>query len=93
MIKANIVKLPTTYKFVQGDGKHEIVIQHSVIINLTINDITVFQSLLVADELSEELIIGADTLQHWKIKLDPEHEDVIIDKKVLDLKLVEFFRK
>jgi len=85
---ASIVKLPTTYKFMQGDGKHEIVIQHGVMINLTINDITVFQSLLVADQLSEELIVGADTMQHWKIKLDPENEDVMIDKKVLELKLV-----
>jgi len=85
---ASIVKLPTTYKFMQGDGKHEIVIQHGVMINLTINDITVFQSLLVADQLSEELIVGADTMQHWKIKLDPENEVVFIDKKVLELKLV-----
>jgi predicted aspartyl protease len=90
---ATIVKLPTSYKFVQGDGKHEITIQSCINVNLTINDVTVFQQILVADELSEELIIGADTLQHWKIKLDPEREDVIIDKKVLELKLVEFFPK
>jgi hypothetical protein len=56
--------------------------------HLTINVITVYQQILVADELSEELIIGADTLQHWKIKLDPEREDVIIDKKGLELKLL-----
>ncbi len=90
---ATIVKLPTSYKFVQGDGKHEITVQNCINVNLTINDVTVFQQILVTDELSEELIIGADTLQHWKIKLDPEHEDVIIDKKVLELKLVEFFLK
>ncbi len=90
---ATIVKLPTSFKFIQSDGKHEITIQHCINVNLTINDVTVFQQLLVADELSEELIIGADTLQHWKIKLDAEHEDVIIDKKVLELKLVEFFPK
>ncbi len=53
--------------------------------NLTINEITIFQQILVADELSEELIIGADTMQRWKIRLDPENEDVIIDKKVTEL--------
>jgi hypothetical protein len=31
---------------------------------------------------------GADTLQRWKIKLDPENEDVIIDKKATELKLI-----
>ncbi|MFQ6114742.1 MAG: retropepsin-like aspartic protease [bacterium] len=85
---ATIVKLPTPWTFVQGDGKNKITIQNGIMVNLTINEITVFQQIMVADELSEELIIGADTMQRWKIQLDPEHEDVIIDKKVLDLKLV-----
>ncbi|MFQ5825090.1 MAG: retropepsin-like aspartic protease [bacterium] len=85
---ATIVKLPTPWTFIQGDGKNEITIQNGIMVNLTINDITIFQQILVADELSEELIIGADTMQRWKIRLDPEHEDVIIDRKVLDLKLV-----
>jgi hypothetical protein len=85
---ATIVKLPTAWTFVQGDGKHEITINNCINVNLTVNEITVFQQILVADELSEELIIGADTMQRWKIRLDPEKEDVIIDKKALELKLV-----
>lgn len=83
-----IVRLPTQYRFLQGDGKHELIIQEGIMVNLTVNEVTFFQQILVANELSEELIIGADTLQHWKIKLDPDKEDVIIDKKVLELKLV-----
>ncbi|MDI6886883.1 MAG: hypothetical protein QMD22_11210, partial [archaeon] len=38
--------------------------------------------------LSEELIIGSDFLQRWKIKLDPESEKIIIDPRALKLKLV-----
>ncbi|MFQ5770975.1 MAG: retropepsin-like aspartic protease [bacterium] len=85
---ATIVRLPKSWRFVQGDGKNEIIIQESIMVHLTINDVTVFQQIFVANELSEELIIGADTMQHWKIRLDPENEDVIIDKKVTELKFV-----
>ena len=85
---ATIVRFPKSWRFVQGDGKNEIIIQESIMVHLTINDVTVFQQILVANELSEELIIGADTMQHWKIRLDPENEDVIIDKKVTELKFV-----
>lgn len=39
-------------------------------------------------ELPYELIIGADFLQRWKLKLDPLTEDFIIDEKALELILV-----
>ena len=59
-------------------------------VNLTINDLTIFQQILAADELSEELTVGADTMQHWQIKLDPENDNVIIDKKVTELRFVSW---
>ena len=33
---------------------------------------------LVFDGLSEEVIIGAKTMQAWHMKIDMEHEDVIV---------------
>lgn len=42
----------------------------------------------VVDELTEPAIVGADFLQIWKIKLDPEHETLILDPNALKLKLV-----
>lgn len=43
---------------------------------------------LVVSELPYEIIIGADFLQRWKIKLDPVTEDFIIDEKALEIILV-----
>lgn len=37
--------------------------------------------------LSEEVIIGAATLQKWRLKLDFEAEDVIIDPRVTRLRI------
>ena len=42
----------------------------------------------VVDGLTEPAIVGADFLQIWKIKLDPEHETLILDPNALKLKLV-----
>jgi hypothetical protein len=46
-----------------------------------------FQSLVVP-QLPYELIIGADFLRRWKIRLDPVTEDFIVDEKALEILLV-----
>lgn len=43
---------------------------------------------IVAPELPEELILGADFFQRWKIRLDPEREEITIDPSALELKLL-----
>jgi len=43
---------------------------------------------LIVPELPHEVIVGADFLQKWKIKLDPLAEDFIIDEKALKIMLV-----
>ena len=40
---------------------------------------------MVVPGLSEEAIIGVNTFQKWRIKLDFEHDTVIIDHKVAKL--------
>lgn len=36
---------------------------------------------MLLPELSEQTIIGAATLQKWRMKLDFEHDEVIIDQR------------
>ncbi len=43
---------------------------------------------LVVSELPYEVIVGADFLQKWKIKLDLITEDFILDEKALEIILV-----
>jgi hypothetical protein len=43
---------------------------------------------MVVPNLSESVIIGATTMQKWKIKLDFEHDAIILDPRVSKLKLV-----
>jgi predicted aspartyl protease len=47
-----------------------------------INDIRMSDEFMVVPNLSEDTIIGVTTLQKWRIKLDFEHDTVIIDPKI-----------
>ena len=44
---------------------------------------------MVVPDLSEEAIIGVNTMQKWRIKLDFEHDRIIVDPKVVQLILNE----
>jgi len=85
---ATISKWPSPRTFVLGDGKNAIQAQDFVAVDIVTQDVTVFHPLLVVDEIGEDMIVGADMLQRWKIRLDPEKEEVFIDKKVTELKLM-----
>lgn len=82
-----IAKLRAPREFEMGKGT--LVVKESTpIVDVEVEGYSLFWHFLVFPNLSEELIIGADFLQRWKIKLDPENESIIIDPKALKLKLV-----
>jgi len=43
---------------------------------------------MIVPDLSDQLIIGATTMQKWRFKLDFEAEEVIIDPRVTRLRLL-----
>ncbi len=46
------------------------------------NDVRMSDEFMVVNNLSEDAIIGVTTMQKWCIKLDFEHDTVIIDPKI-----------
>ena len=50
--------------------------------------VPIAHTFIVARHLSEAVIIGTDLMQFWKIRPDPVREDVAIDKRLIQLKLV-----
>ena len=73
--------------FTASEG-HFIEVKERVILDFYINDILLSDEFLVVPGLSEEAIIGAATLQKWRIKLDFEHDQVVVDPKVAKLQLM-----
>lgn len=57
-------------------------ITHAVRLDFYYNDIRLSDEFMVIPGLSEDVILGVNTLQKWRIKLDFEHDTVIIDPKV-----------
>ncbi len=56
-------------------------------------DVRLSDEFLVVPGLSEQVIIGATTMQKWKLKLDFEHDKVIVDPRVAKLILINLIKK
>jgi len=67
---------------------HYIEVKDRVALDFYLNDVFLSDEFLVVPGLSEEVIIGAATMQKWRIKLDFEHDTVFVDPKVAKMQLV-----
>lgn len=75
-------------KLATASEGHYIEIKEIIRLDFYINDVLLSDEFLVVPGLSEEAIIGAATLQKWRIKLDFEHDQVIVDPKAGKLQLI-----
>jgi hypothetical protein len=57
-------------------------INEKLLTEFYIHDIRMSDEFMVVPNLSEDAIIGVTTMQKWRIKLDFEHDTVIIDPKI-----------
>jgi hypothetical protein len=57
-------------------------IEYALRVDFYINDIRLSDEFFVIPSLSEDAILGVNTFQKWRIKLDFEHDTVIVDPKV-----------
>ena len=84
---SQILKWPTPLTFTLGD-ETVITAENMTILHVNIKGHLLFHHFLVVPKLPCEVVIGADFLQRWKIKLDPATEEFIIDEKALEIILV-----
>jgi hypothetical protein len=67
---------------------HYIEVKYRVSLDFYMEDVLLSDEFLVIPSLSEEVIIGAATMQKWRIKLDFEHDRAIVDPKVAKMQLI-----
>jgi hypothetical protein len=67
---------------------HFIKITERISLDFYLHDVLLSDEFLVVPGLSEEAIIGAATMQKWRIKLDFEHDTVSVDPKVAKMQLI-----
>lgn len=85
---SSFVTLPRIREYATADEKVKIRAKDFAVWDVAIGDVNLYYYFVVVEELSEELVIGSDMMQRWKIKLDLEKEDILIDKKALELKII-----
>lgn len=85
---ANLEPFLHPRKIATAAEHHFIEITSRISTDFYLNDVHLSDEFLVVPQLSEEVIIGAATMQKWRIKLDFEHDTVFVDPKVAKLQLV-----
>jgi hypothetical protein len=67
---------------------HFIKVTERVSLDFYMNNVLLSDEFLVVPGLNEDIIIGAATMQKWRIKLDFEHDKAIVDPKVAKMQLI-----
>jgi predicted aspartyl protease len=75
-------KLPEPRFFTTASDNHYLKVESRIGLDFEIKETTLTDEFMVVPQLSEEVIIGVTTLQKWRIKLDFDHDDVIVDPRV-----------
>jgi len=81
-------RIPIPLKFETAEKKRSIVAKERVSLDFYLDGYRFSDEFMIIPKLSEEVIIGASTMQKWRFKLDFEHEEVIIDPRVTRLRLL-----
>ena len=82
-----IVAMPSPMRYMMADGRERIIVNQRINLDVDIDGTSIEHSFYVADDLAEEIIIGADLMQTWKISLDMDQEEVAIDPRILYLNM------
>lgn len=83
-----VLNLPEPMEFGYAEEKRKLTATRRVSLNFYIDGYRFSDEFMLIPELSEPVIIGAATLQKWRIKLNFETDEVIIDPRVTKLRLL-----
>ena len=82
----NIVRTLLPMTFTMADGRGTLTVDQDVALYIDVDGTPLMYRFFVVDDLAEELIIGADMMQRFKISLDLDNESVTIDPRALYLR-------
>ncbi len=83
-----IEPLPERMEFGTAKEGEKVTAEGRVTLNFYIGEYRFSDEFMVIEKLSNGVIIGAATLQKWRLKLDFERDEIIIDPKVTKLWLL-----
>ena len=84
----NLTKMRIPLKFRTAKEGAELTATEKVVLDFYIDNTRFSDEFIVIENLDEEVIIGAKTMQSWRFKLDYENERVLFDPKVTKLIII-----
>ena len=88
-----VIKLETPIHLATTSVATFMEITHRKTLDFYHEEVRLSDEFLVVTGLSEEVIIGAATMQKWRLKLDFEHDKVIVDPAVAKLILTNLIKR
>ena len=82
----DIVNTPSRVQFMTANAEETLTVDQVAILDVEVDGTQLGYTFYVAEDLAEELIIGADMMQKFKISLDLDSESVSIDPRSLYLR-------
>ena len=77
---------PIPREFMMANGQGTFTVDQVITLAIDVEGDPLVYTFYVADDLAEELVIGADMMQRFKITLDMDNEAVSIDPRALYLR-------
>ena len=81
-----ITTSPLPIQFLMANGQETFTVDQVITLAVDVDGTPLVYMFYIADDLAEELIIGADMKQKFKISLDLDNEAVSIDPRALYLR-------
>lgn len=88
-----LIKLHTPLRLATASDATFMEISYRTTLDFYHEDVRLSDEFLVVPGLSEEVIIGAATMQKWRLKLDFENDRVIVDPRVAKLILINLIKR
>jgi len=85
---ATLVPLDEPIALKTAEEGRAVTVTHRVVLTIWLNGYRLSDEFMVVERLSRPVIIGAATMQKWRIRLDTANEEVIVDPTAAELWLL-----
>ena len=83
-----ILPLPESLELGTAEPERKLIVKERVSLDFHLDGYRFSDEFMVIEKLSEKVIIGAKTLQSWRLKLDFENDRVVIDPRATKIRLL-----
>jgi hypothetical protein len=81
-------RLPSPKHFGTAEKGRKVTARECARLDFRLNGATLSDEFMIVPGITEAVIFGATTMQKWRMKLDFEHDRVIIDPRVTKMRLL-----